>query len=204
MRSGSGPRRGRGRALLAVWGDPQTLLIGVIVFGAALSEGTANNWVSLAVVDSFDAAESDGALTISVFLVAQTVVRLIGGPAIDRFGRLTMLRASGLVSIAGLAVFAFSPSFAVAVVGVALWGAGSALNVPIGISIAASDPVNGPAKVAAVTSLSSIANIAGPPLIGVAGEWIGLRTAMATIAVVIAAAVLGAGRAVRAPRSTTE
>lgn len=194
---GAARRGSRGRGILAVWADPQVLLLGVVVFGAALSEGTANNWVSLAVVDTFAAAESDGALTLSVFLVAQTVVRLIGGPVIDRFGRLAVLRASAVASLLGLAVFALAPGFAVAIVGVAIWGAGSALNVPIGIAIAAADPVNGPARVAAVTSLSSIANIAGPPVIGVFGELVGLRTAMASIGVVILGALLGAGYAVR-------
>jgi MFS family permease len=79
----------------------------------------------------------------------------------------------------------------------ALWGAGSALNVPIGIALAAADPVRGPAKVAAVTSLSSIANIVGPPAIGALGERIDIRLAMASIVAVILGAVAASGRAVR-------
>lgn len=187
---------GRG-ASLRVWGESQTLLLGIIIFAAALSEGTANNWAALAVVDVFDAAESQGAFALAAFLVAQTIVRLIGGPAIDRFGRLTILRLSGLVSILGLGLFAFAPALPLAVVGMALWGAGSALNVPIGIAIAAADPVRGPAKVAAVTSLASIANIVGPPAIGALGEVLDIRLAMASIIAVIIAAVTASGRAVR-------
>lgn len=184
-------------ASLRVWAESQTLLLGVIVFAAALSEGTANNWAALSVVDAFSAPESEGAIALTAFLVAQTVVRLVGGPAIDRLGRLTMLRLSGAVSILGLGVFALAPSLPLAICGMVLWGAGSALNVPIGIALAAADPLCGPAKVAAVTSLSSIANIVGPPAIGALGERIDIRLAMASIIAVIAAAVSASGRAVR-------
>lgn len=192
----AGRRAGRGRELLAAWGDPQVLLLGVIVFGAALSEGAANNWVSLAVVDAFATTEGAGALMISVFLVAQTVIRLLGGPMIDRVGRLTMLRASAAASLLGLGAFALAPGYAVAVVGVAVWGAGSALAVPISISVAA-DRRDGPARVAAVTSIASLANIAGPPAIGVLAQAVTLRPAIATIAVFIVATLFAAGRAMR-------
>ncbi|WP_052521410.1 MFS transporter [Agreia bicolorata] len=109
-------------ASLRVWGESQTLLLGLIVFAAALSEGAANNWAALSVVDAFSAPESEGAIALTAFLVAQTAVRLVGGPAIDRLGRLTMLRLSGAVSIVGLGVFALAPSLPLAVCGMALWG----------------------------------------------------------------------------------
>jgi MFS family permease len=180
----------------SVWGEPQTLFIGLIVFGAALSEGAANNWMSVAVVDSFAAPVWQGAGALTVFLVAQTLGRLVGGPLVDRFGRLTMLRLSGLVSVIGVLAFATLPGLPFVFVGAALWGLGAALGVPISIAIAAADRLRGPSRVAAVTSLSSIANIAGPPVLGALGEILGIRLAIGVIAVVLVIGVVLARQAV--------
>jgi len=186
----------------SVWREPQTLFIGLIVFGAALSEGAANNWMSVAVVDSFDAPVWQGAGALTVFLVAQTIGRLLGGPLVDRFGRLTMLRLSGVVSVLGVLAFSTLPGLPFVIAGAALWGLGAALGVPISIAIAAADRLRGPSRVAAVTSLSSIANIAGPPVLGALGEVLGIRPAIGVIGVVLVIGVLLARRAVGpAPRT---
>jgi MFS family permease len=183
----------------SVWREPQTLLLGLVVFGAALSEGAANNWMSVAVVDSFGAEEWVGAAALTTFLVAQTVGRIFGGPLVDRFGRLRMLRVSGIVSALGVLAFAVVPSLPLALAGAALWGLGAALGVPICIAIAAADRLRGPSRVAAVTSLSSVANIAGPPVLGALGTLVGVRLGLSVVSVVVGAGVGLAGRAVRRP-----
>jgi MFS family permease len=192
--------RGSRRFGLGVWTHPQVLLLGLIVFAAALSEGTATNWSAVAVVDAFGVTEADASLGITVFLVAQTVLRLTGGPLIDRLGRVRVLTLSCAAAVAGIALFVLAPGFPAALAGLALWGAGSALAVPIGIAAAAADPIDGPSRVAAVTSLSSVANIAGPPAIGALAVPLGVRPAMLAVAVVVAAAVAAAPRALRPRR----
>nr|WP_246247953.1 cytochrome c biogenesis protein CcdA [Cellulomonas septica] len=69
---------------------------------AALSEGSANDWLSLAVVDGFDRSEAVGGAMLGVFVGAMTVVRLLGTRLIDTFGRVAVLRVSGVVSLGGL------------------------------------------------------------------------------------------------------
>ncbi|OOB92406.1 MFS transporter [Rathayibacter sp. VKM Ac-2630] len=192
--------RGSRRFGLGVWTHPQVLLLGLIVFAAALSEGTATNWSAVAVVDAFGVTEADASLGITVFLVAQTVLRLTGGPLIDRLGRVRVLTLSCAAAVAGIALFVLAPGYPAALAGLALWGAGSALAVPIGIAAAAADPIDGPSRVAAVTSLSSVANIAGPPAIGALAVPLGVRPAMLAVAVVVAAAVAAAPRALRPRR----
>ncbi|MCJ1696974.1 MFS transporter [Rathayibacter caricis] len=192
--------RGSRRFGLGVWTHPQVLLLGLIVFAAALSEGTATNWSAVAVVDAFGVTEADASLGITVFLVAQTVLRLTGGPLIDRLGRVRVLTLSCAAAVAGIALFVLAPGFPAALAGLALWGAGSALAVPIGIAAAAADPIDGPSRVAAVTSLSSVANIAGPPAIGALAVPLGVRPAMLAVSVVVAAAVAAAPRALRPRR----
>lgn len=192
--------RGSRRFGLGVWTHPQVLLLGLIVFAAALSEGTATNWSAVAAVDAFGVTEADASLGITVFLVAQTVLRLTGGPLIDRLGRVRVLTLSCAAAVAGIALFVLAPGFPAALAGLALWGAGSALAVPIGIAAAAADPIDGPSRVAAVTSLSSVANIAGPPAIGALAVPLGVRPAMLAVAVVVASAVAAAPRALRPRR----
>src|SRR5690606_35961155 len=47
----AGPRRG---GYARAWLEPRTLLIGLVVLAAALTEGAANDWLALAVVDGFE------------------------------------------------------------------------------------------------------------------------------------------------------
>jgi MFS family permease len=89
-------------------------------------------------------------------------MRLAGGPLIDRFGRAIALAASSTIALAGIMLFILAPTEQIAVIAAAPWGAGSALVVPVGIAVAANDALQGPARVAAVTSLASLASIAGP------------------------------------------
>lgn len=194
-------RRRRIATALDSWREPRTLLIGVVVMAAALSEGSANDWLSLAVVDGFDKSEAVGGAVLGVFVAAMTLVRLLGTRLIDRFGRVDVLRVSGVVSIVGLLLFGFAPSFALAGVGTVLWGFGAALAVPVGIAAASDDPMRAAGRVAVVSSFASVASIAAPPLLGIAAASTGARHALALIAVAMVASVLLAHRV--APERTS-
>ena len=184
--AGNGRRIG---STLDVWREPRTLLIGVVVLAAALSEGSANDWLSLAVVDGFDRTEAVGGLVLGLFVASMTVVRLLGTRLIDRFGRVVVLRTSGLVSLVGLLVFGFAPSLQLAGIGVALWGFGAALAVPVGIAAASDDPLRAAGRVSVVSSFSSVASIAAPPLLGLAAESMGARHALVLIAAAMVVSV---------------
>ncbi|MEN0129911.1 MAG: MFS transporter [Brevundimonas sp.] len=172
------------------WREPRTLLIGVVVMAAALSEGSANDWLSIAVVDGFDRTEAIGGIVLGIFVASMTVVRLLGTRLIDRYGRVLVLRTSGMVSIGGLLLFGFAPSLQTAGVGVVLWGFGAALAVPVGIAAASDDPLRSAGRVAVVSSFASVASIAAPPLLGLAAESMGARHALTLIAVAMTASVL--------------
>jgi MFS family permease len=183
---------GRRRIATALdsWREPRTLLIGVVIMAAALSEGSANDWLSLAVVDGFSQTEAVGGAVLGLFVGAMTVVRLLGTRLIDRFGRVRVLRASGVVSILGLLLFGFAPSLTLAGVGVVAWGFGAALAVPIGIAAASDDPLRAAGRVAVVSSFASVASIAAPPLLGIAAEATGARHALVLIVAAMLASVL--------------
>src|SRR5690606_37043873 len=92
--------------LLAAWRESRTLAIGLVVLAAALTEGVANDWVSLAVVDGFGTSDGLGAVGLAVFLTAMTAARLAGTRAIDRFGRVPVLVLSTLLAFVGVLTFA--------------------------------------------------------------------------------------------------
>lgn len=198
---------GRGRRIataLDSWREPRTLLIGVVIMAAALSEGSANDWLSLAVVDGFAQPEAVGGAMLGVFVGAMTLVRLLGTRLIDRFGRVPVLRVSGLVSIVGLLLFGFAPSLVLAGVGIVLWGFGAALAVPVGIAAASDDPMRAAGRVAVVSSFASVASIAAPPLLGIAAASTGARHALVFIAVAMVASVVLAGRVAPETASISE
>ncbi|WP_454041319.1 MFS transporter [Cellulosimicrobium sp. Marseille-Q8652] len=177
-----GARRGaRLGAALGAWREPRTLLIGLVILSAALSEGSANDWLSLAVVDGFAQTEAVGAVVFGTFVAAMTVMRLLGTRLIDRFGRVTVLRASGVTSIVGLVLFGFAPTLTLAGVGVVLWGFGAALAVPVGIAAASDEPLRAAGRVSVVSAFSSMASLAAPPLLGLAAEAMGARHALVLI-----------------------
>ena len=90
------------RTRLAVWTDPRVLLIGVIVLGMAFAEGSANDWLSLAMVDGHGFDNAGGAAVLGVFLAAMTAGRIGGTFVLDRFGRVPVLRACAGLAVVGL------------------------------------------------------------------------------------------------------
>ena len=179
------PAARRGAALrtaFAAWREPRTLLIGVIVMTAALSEGSANNWLTIAVVDGFTQTEAVAALVFGVFVGSMTVSRLLGTLVIGRYGRVKVLIASAISSLIGLLTFGLAPSLLAAAAGAAAWGLGAGLAVPIGMASVSGDRLRMAGRVAVVSAFASVASVAAPPLIGLAAEAVGIRRALLFIA----------------------
>jgi len=177
------------RDRMAIWLEPRTLLIGLIVLGMAFTEGSANDWLALAMVDGRHVDNGQGALLFGVFTVSMTVGRVVGGPLIDRVGRVVALRASGVAAALGLAIVILVPSVPVAVAGIVLWGIGASLGFPMGMSAAGDDPARAAARVSAVATIGYLAFLVGPPLIGFVGDRIGLLNALWIVLALILLAV---------------
>ena len=179
----------------SAWRDGRTLLIGVVVLGATLTEGAGNDWIAKAAVDGLGAEQSTGALLFAVFVLAMTAMRFFGGRAIDVYGRVVVLRGSMAAAAAGLGFFVFAGNIWLATAGAALWGVGAALAFPMGMSAAADDPRHAAARVSVVSTLGYLAFLAGPPLLGYLGDLTGIRVALLAIGVPILGALLLAGAA---------
>jgi cyanate permease len=86
-----------------------------------------------------------------------------------------------------------------AFLGALLWGAGTSLGFPVGISAGADDPAFAAPRVGVVTTIGYCAFLGGPPLIGFLAQQSSVAHAM--VAVIVAMLVAGAIAAcVRPPR----
>jgi len=184
------------RGRLSIWRDPRTILIGLIVLGMAFAEGSANDWLALAMVDGHHVDNASGAVMFGVFVTAMTVGRLSGVLLLDRFGRVPVLRGSAVLAVIGLSTVIFVPNATIAIIGIVLWGLGSALGFPVGMSAAADDPKTAAARVSAVATIGYCAFLVGPPVIGILGEHFGILNALLVVLVlvIVAGFVSGAAR----------
>ncbi len=187
---------------IAIWRDRRTLLIGLIVLGMAFAEGSANDWLALAMVDGHGVSNASGALIFGVFVAAMTVGRVAGVRVLDKFGRVSVLRGTAILAAIGLVIVIFAPT-PIAVVGVAIWGVGASLGFPVGMSAAADDPATANLRVSAVATIGYMAFLVGPPVLGFLGDEIGLLKAFLLVLVLVAVAGLAAPAA-REPRRTEQ
>ncbi|WP_163276292.1 MFS transporter [Cellulomonas iranensis] len=190
---GSAPRGAR--AALGAWLEPRTLLIGLVVLAAALTEGSANDWVSLAVVDGFGTAHATGAVGFGLFVTAMTAMRLFGTALLDRYGRVVVLRLCAALAAVGLLLFGLADQLWLALAGVVVWGMGAALGFPVGMSAASDDPRRAAQRVAVVSTIGYSAFLAGPPLLGLLAEHVGYRDALLVILAPVALGLLVTGAA---------
>jgi len=186
---------------LSAWREPRTYALGVIMLGMAFAEGGANDWLALGMVEGHGSEQAIGALGLTVFSVSMTVVRVLGGPLVDRFGRVATLRVLAATAAVGLLMFILAPSIPLVFVGAALWGAGVSLGFPLGMSAAADDPLKAAARVSAAATIGYISFLCGPPILGFISEQIGLLNTLYILVVLIVASGLASGAARPLPGS---
>ncbi|MGC4861533.1 MFS transporter [Micromonospora sp. DT41] len=176
---------GRRRAQLAAWREPRTLLIGLFVLVAAFTEGAANDWLAVAFVDGRDLSEAAGAAVFGVFVVGMTLGRTAGTIALDRWGRVPVLSTTIGLAVLGAGLAVLAGSGPLAIVGVALWGLGASLGFPVGMSAAADEEAHAPVRVSVVAVIGYTAFLAGPPLLGLLGDHVGILRALLVVPVLL-------------------
>lgn len=172
------------------WLEPRTLLIGVMVLALAMTEGTANDWLAVALVDGHDVSHATGVAGFAVFVLAMTVGRFAGTGLIDRFGRVVVLWGTMVLAGAGVLLIVFADHPVVVVAGIVLWGVGASLGFPVGMSAAADDPLRAASRVSVVSTIGYAAFLAGPPLLGFVGDEVGTLKALLVVAVLLMPAAL--------------
>ena len=182
----------------SAWGEPRVLAIGLMVLAFAVAEGSANDWLSLALIDGYDVAHWVGVAGYALFVSSMTVGRLLGPNVLDRYGRAPVLWVTSGLAAVGIVVTVFGTYLPVVAIGIVVWGLGASLGFPVGMSAAADDPVRAAARVSVVSTIGYGAFLAGPPLLGYVGDHIGTLDALLIVAVLMAPAALSVFAA-RAP-----
>jgi fucose permease len=175
---------------LKAWTEPRTVLIGLFVLCMAFTEGTSNDWLSLAVIGGYHTPAALGTLTFAVFLAAMTTGRWFGPAFIDRYGRVRVLRVCAATALAGLLLIEAGGLLAAALAGAVLMGLGTSLGFPTGISAAADDPRYAPGRVSTAASIGYLAFLAGPPAIGFLADHVGVLRGLSVTGVLLVVAFI--------------
>ena len=176
------------------WREKQTVLIALMVMSAGLMEGAANDWLNLSMVDGYGYSTAAASATFAFFLLMMTIVRFASPRLEARLGSPKLLRITFTGAVVGLLLVAFAPHHLFAVAGIALWGIGSALGFPLGISALSVDPVMTPARVSVLSTVNYGAALIGPPLLGLIADHIGYHRALAFVALPVLLAIVLAGQ----------
>ena len=173
----------------SAWLEPRTLMIGLVVLAAAFTEGTANDWISVAFSEGYHLPRWAGVLALAAFLSFMTTGRLVGTRLLDRYGRVPVLRVTFAMAAVGSLMVIFGGTV-LAYVGAAVWGVGASLGFPVGISASADDPARAAARMSVVATIGYTAFIAGPPMLGFLGDHFTVLRALMAVTVMVVLAML--------------
>ena len=166
----------------SAWREPRILALGLMVLAFALTEGSANDWLALALIDGYDVPDWLGVGGFALFVTAMTGGRLLGTGLLDRFGRVPVLRVTAVLAIMGLLLVVFGSHPVLAAAGILLWGLGASLGFPVGMSAGADDPLRAARRVSVVSTIGYGAFLAGPPVLGFLGDHVGTLHSLLLVA----------------------
>jgi len=172
-------------SLLAAWLEPRTLLIGLMMLSLALTEGTANDWLAVALIDGYDVPHWVGVAGFGLFVSMMTIGRFFGPNLLDRHGRVPVLWATMVTAGVGVLLIVYGGSVPLVAAGIVLWGVGASLGFPVGISAASDDPVHAAARVSVVSSIAYAAFLAGPPIVGFIANHVGTLHALLFVSILL-------------------
>jgi MFS family permease len=181
-----GDRGARLRQWLRGWLNWRLLLIGVVMLGVELGEGSANSWLTLAVRNDHGQSAAVAALFFTTFATCEGLTRIFAGPVVDRLGRVRTIRLTTALGIIGIVAFILAGNRWIVLVGVSM-------GFPLGMSAAAENGPDPVAQLSVVASIGYFANLAGPPVIGALAQSAGLLNSLWLIAALFVAAFAVAG-----------
>jgi fucose permease len=179
-----------GSSGLRAWREPRTLAIGLMVLAFALTEGVANDWLALALIDGYGAPDWLGVAGFALFVASMTAGRISGTVVLDRFGRVPVLLGTAVAALVGLLLVVYGGHPVLVTVGIVIWGLGASLGFPVGMSAAADEPARAPARVSVVATTGYVAFLGGPPLVGFVADRVGTLSALLVVAFVLAPSAL--------------
>lgn len=160
------------------------LLLGLICFCVAMSEGAMADWSSLYYRQVIHAMHTSSTAGYTAFALCMTMGRFAGDRLLQFLTHSKLLRINGLLILSGIFLALVFPVKWVVISGFALVGLGVSSVFPIVYMLAAKNRSMSPsASLAAVSSVGFTGFLLGPPMIGFVAEETGLRMSLWIIAV---------------------
>ena len=162
--------------------DGMLVQLGIIGFFSMASEGAMFDWSGVYFQQIVNAPKSLIALGYLTFMIAMATGRFAGDKLITKYGRKNMLRISGILISSGLFTAVLLPHIITATIGFLIVGFGVSSIVPMIFSAAGKHSKISPGiALAAVSSISFLGFLMGPPLIGYVAQLLNLRYSFALI-----------------------
>jgi fucose permease len=178
------------------------LALGVLGICGLVGEGAAGDWSAVYLRDSLGTSAGLAAVAFAAFSVTMTLGRAVGDGLIHRFGVVRVIRGCGVIATAGMAVALVTRNPAVTIAGFTAFGAGLSVVVPQVFGAGGrADPERPGSGLARVVGLGYTGMTAGPAVIGLVANQIGLHLAL-VIPAVLAAWIAVAAPALAPPRGS--
>lgn len=175
--------------------DSRILTLGLIAFCCMLCEGAMADWSGVYFQKIVQTPAAYTTLGYVAFMGTMATGRFLGDWLITKFGVKTMLQLSGILIAGGLLIAILLPSLVAATTGFLLVGFGVSCVVPMVYGLAGKSTTMSPGMaLTAVSTISFLGFLVGPPLIGLIAQATNLRWSFAVIALLGFGTTLLAGK----------
>ena len=176
------------------------LVLVAVTLSAMLMEGASIDWSAIYMRTVFESGPFVAGFTVALFAFSQATTRFFADSFVDRHSPSGVARVLLAMMATGVLVVFFSPAPFFSMLGFALLGIGTSALFPLAIS-AAAQRTDRPAaiNVAALSQISFVAFLLGPPLLGFVSDHWGIRSAFGIGIPFIILSLLTAGSLGRRP-----
>ena len=176
------------------------LVLVAVTLSAMLMEGASIDWSAIYMRTEFESGPFVAGFTVALFAFSQATTRFFADSFVDRYSPSGVARVLLAMMATGVLVVFFSPAPFFSMLGFALLGIGTSALFPLAIS-AAAQRTDRPAaiNVAALSQISFVAFLLGPPLLGFVSDHWGIRSAFGIGIPFIILSLLTAGSLGRRP-----
>ncbi|MEP6467806.1 MAG: MFS transporter [Parafilimonas sp.] len=175
--------------------DKSVLFLGLIGFCCMICEGSMADWSGVYFQNIIHSPEKFITLGYVCFMATMATGRFLGDWMITKFGIKKILQFSGVFIASGLATMILFPYLQTAITGCLLVGVGVSCVVPMVYGLAGKSKTMSPEfALAAVSTISFLGFLLGPPVIGFIAQLSNLRWSFALIALLGLGTTLLAGR----------
>jgi MFS family permease len=164
--------------------DKRILLLGLIAFCCMVCEGAMADWSGVYYQKVVQSPVTLTTVGYVAFMSTMATGRFLGDWLVTKYGVVRILQLSGIFIAGGLLTAILLPNLIAATIGFLMVGFGVSSVVPVVYGLAGKSTNMSPsAALAAVSTISFLGFLIGPPVIGFIAELTSLRISFLVIAV---------------------